>query len=117
MNQTLELFVQKNDLYLVVTKTVEEKTELVIQKNEKARRSRTREVRWAYSLNPPILMRTLRVKHTSGNSSFILSKGATRKKARGSLIKIIRGGILEYSNSFDRQCGDDPQIKVPKNLR
>ena len=117
MVRTLESFAKENRLFLKVTKTTEEKREFSPGRKMMKQREVKSGVRWACELTPPIMARTLRVKRKHGSVMLMSSNGATLKEARGGLIAAIRGGVLEYSNAFDRECGDDPKIPVPKNLR
>lgn len=121
MAQKLESFVRKNSLLLTITRT----TRNVVfppecnQNNWQKKRGEHSE--WEFRLDAPILARILRVKRWTrlgGSITVVIAtRGTTRKEARKKLLKAIRGGVLVYSNSIDRECGDDPQIKVPRDLQ
>src|SRR3989338_1089768 len=117
---TLESFCVKHDLYLRFTETL---TTITVTGRKNPDSSSRKEIRkqseWSLWLLPPVLDRRIRVvfRDGSGSGTLLSSYGKTKKEVRENLLKRIRRGILEYSNSFDRKCNFNPQIKVPNDLR
>lgn len=105
----LETFVKKNDLSLEFVKTTR-----VFTPGTGA------ETEWKAILQAPVLARYLRVTHKSkkhvSTTTLFPFRANTKKEARQQLIDFICGGELAYSNAFDRMCGQDEKIKVPKDL-
>jgi hypothetical protein len=117
MSQTLEAFVRQNDVCLEVKKMEERSFPVNLKRRGEKQRAGSVNRTWVYDLTPPVLARTMRV-HRGGDTVRLLPcRGTTRREAREKLLRCIRGGVLEYSNGFDRECGSDPKIWVPKNLR
>jgi len=113
MSQTLEAFAEKHQLQIVLKRTVT----TTISGYGKGRHK----VEWEIKLLPPLILRWIRVQKAGRTSNLVdmmnCFVGDNRKQVREKLLDCIRGGVLMYSNEFDRAVGMNLKIKVPKNIR